>query len=70
MKLREYITKTAPIDILTMMNNSMRGGATGVNVCIFNAFHHTADERKVRCEKHCGNCGQCIASMLDEEVKL
>jgi hypothetical protein len=57
----------AIIDVMIIMNDNMRSPASGVNVCIFNAFGHTADQRKDRCAKYGGCCATCIAALVDEE---
>lgn len=67
MKIRDKLNKTASFDVLEEMNRCMRNPAAGVNVCIFNAFGHTADQRKDRCAKYSGGCAMCIAALLDEE---
>lgn len=59
--------KTKAIDVMIIMNDNMRSPASGVNVCIYNAFGYTADQRKDRCAKHGGCCATCIAALVDEE---
>ncbi len=67
MKIRDKLNRTAAFDILSDMNRCMRNPAAGVNVCIFNAFGNTADQRKERCAQYSGNCSMCIAALLNEE---
>lgn len=67
MKIRDKLNRTAVFDILADMNRCMRNPAAGVNVCIFNAFGNTADQRKERCAQYSGNCSMCIAALLNEE---
>ena len=68
MKIRDKLNRTAAFDILADMNRCMRNPAAGVNVCIFNAFGNTADQRKERCAQYSGNCSMCIAALLNEEA--
>lgn len=70
MKIKDKMATKEPIEILIDMNNSMRSPSAGVNVCIYNCFNHTADQRKERCEEFKGCCLNCIAALMNEDVKL
>lgn len=70
MKLREKLLRMSAFDVITDMNDSMRNPAAGVNVCIYNCFNnHTADQRKDRCAEFGGVCNNCIAALMNEEVR-
>lgn len=69
MNVRDWIRYARAIDLLKRINTNLQKPASGVNVCICNGFGLTADKRKERCAEHCGNCSECIESLLDEEVQ-
>lgn len=66
---RERISKVSMYDFLAGLNVHMQEPSSGVNVCIYNAFGHTAGERVDRCAKHGHSCSQCLQAYLDEETE-
>ena len=61
MKNRDWLLKTAAVDVLTEINKPMLAYQCN---CIMDAL---ADEGCERCRKHEGKCRDCIAAWLDEE---
>ena len=66
---RERISKVSTYDLLADLNVHIQAPSAGVNVCIYNAFGHTADERVARCKKYNHSCSQCLQEYLNEETR-
>lgn len=65
MKNREWLLKTAAVDVLGKMNNSLRTFHSPASPCIIVALGLHA--RLGRCGNFNSDCSRCIAAWLNEE---
>lgn len=68
MKNRDWLLKTAAVDMLCEMNSGLRDAWDAFCACVINGFASVEEVRK-RCEKYDfgDRCRDCIAAWMNEE---
>ena len=71
MKNREWLLKTAEVDVLKDMNDRLQRTfsqtGSGEVTCIMDCLHKSGSDVVSACNAHEGECTACIAAWLNEE---